>query len=861
MPLLHDHTLCGCRHASLDGFASAQAPRHYPPDLSIEPVHMDIRLHVEVDAKRATGQVTHTLAINTPGARELVLHAVALDIYEVVDAGDVKVAWRHDGELLTITWPEGLTAGQERSLTIRYSVERPDSGLFFSAPDAAYPKRARWACTDHETERARHWLPCVDLPQVRCKLDFHLRADKHFTILANGELIDEQPHEDGVTKTAHWSLDWPCPSYITCFALGEFSTFEDGSWQDKPLAYFAASEHTSEDLERTFGRTRDMLEWLTGKLDCALPYPKYFQFALPGIGGAMENISLVSWDDVFVMDETLATEWTWLIDQINIHEMAHSYFGDAIVCRDFAHAWLKESWATYIESCWLEHRHGEDELLYDFHRNMYSYFTEADTSYKRPIVTNVYETSWHMYDRHLYPGGGARLHMLRRQLGDEVFWAGVQDYVKNNLGKAVETHDFRVALERRSGKSLVRWFDQWIHSAGYPHVEVKYAWDAKKNEARFSITQKQVKEDARLHGSRHEVDPVFVMDLELGWRVDGVDHHSTLTLNRRTHEHVVKMDANPEMVRVDPDNKLVMKLDFNPGDDLLTTQLERAPDVIGRILAAKELIALHKPKHIARVLAHYEKESFWGVRQQIVQALAKSTLQPALDALVSLCAVERDGLVLESLVRALGAFKDEQVVGTLLGMLDRGLPYRARMAAYEVLGAQREQAPYELLVERAQRRTFGHFPQSGALKGLALTRRAESLDVLIKVSRRIHDAQPHRVRAAACRGIGELATYLDEPARERAIDHLTGMLRDADQEVGSAASYALISARALGARGAVLSFAKTLAHQDRVDLERAVGGLTASKESARIKQLEGELETLRKAQRDLRERVDKLDDK
>ena len=34
--------------------------------------------------------------------------------------------------------------------------------------------------------------------------------------------------------------------------------------------------------------------------------------------------------------------------------MAHSYFGDAVVCRDFAHAWLKESWATYIEHAWLE---------------------------------------------------------------------------------------------------------------------------------------------------------------------------------------------------------------------------------------------------------------------------------------------------------------------------------------------------------------------------------------------------------------------------------------------------------------------------------------------------------------------------
>ena len=68
----------------------------------------------------------------------------------------------------------------------------------------------------------------------------------------------------------------------------------------------------------------------------------------------MENISLVSWDERFVIDERLASEWTYLLDAVNVHEMAHSYFGDAVVCRDFAHAWLKESWATYIEQVWRE---------------------------------------------------------------------------------------------------------------------------------------------------------------------------------------------------------------------------------------------------------------------------------------------------------------------------------------------------------------------------------------------------------------------------------------------------------------------------------------------------------------------------
>src|SRR5690606_2575699 len=112
--------------------------------------------------------------------------------------------------------------------------------------------------------------------------------------------------------------------------------------------------------------------------------------------------------------------------------------------------------ATYTESCWLEHKYGEDDYLYDFYANARSYFDEADGRYRRPLVTREYNSSWDMYDMHLYPGGACRLHTLRRELGDEVFWAGVRDYVATYSGRTVETEDFRRTMEAVSGRSLVR---------------------------------------------------------------------------------------------------------------------------------------------------------------------------------------------------------------------------------------------------------------------------------------------------------------------------------------------------------------------------------------------------------------------
>jgi aminopeptidase N len=154
---------------------------------------------------------------------------------------------------------------------------------------------------------------------------------------------------------------------------------------------------------RSFGKTPKMVEWLGGKLGQPFPWPKYYQIASKFIGGAMENISLVTWTDLYVMDETLYKERGLGVELTNIHEMAHTYFGDLIVIRHFDHAWLKESWATYFEALWLEDTWNNDEFRYEMYGNAERYFAETN-KYVRPIVTNKYEYSWAMFDSHTYPG-------------------------------------------------------------------------------------------------------------------------------------------------------------------------------------------------------------------------------------------------------------------------------------------------------------------------------------------------------------------------------------------------------------------------------------------------------------------------
>src|SRR5690606_32982005 len=181
---------------------------------------------------------------------------------------------------------------------------------------------------------ARHWLCTVDLPAARPTLRFRITADASLTLLANGKLVGEHTTGEGkgATKTAEWVLEQRCPSYLTCFAVGDFVRWNGGEVDGVPIACFAPRELYDEaHLERAFRNTAAMLAWLPQRLGVPYPYPKYFQFAVPDIGGAMENISLVSWDDRFLLDAALETEERQLLDVINLHEMAHTWFGDLVV--------------------------------------------------------------------------------------------------------------------------------------------------------------------------------------------------------------------------------------------------------------------------------------------------------------------------------------------------------------------------------------------------------------------------------------------------------------------------------------------------------------------------------------------------
>jgi aminopeptidase N len=103
--------------------------------------------------------------------------------------------------------------------------------------------------------------------------------------------------------------------------------------------------------------------------------------------------------------------------------------------------------------------------------------------------------------------------MLRRQLGDTIFWKGIRTYYNRFAGKNAVTGDLCNVMEEVSGKNLKPFFQQWLFTAGHPKLEISWQYIAAKKAVAVTVIQQQ--------------SPVFKFPLEL--QVNNKIHTADIT--------------------------------------------------------------------------------------------------------------------------------------------------------------------------------------------------------------------------------------------------------------------------------------------------------------------------------------------
>jgi aminopeptidase N len=90
-----------------------------------------------------------------------------------------------------------------------------------------------------------------------------------------------------------------------------------------------------------------------------------------------------------------------------------------------------------------------------------------------------------------YQKGAWVLHMLRYELGDEVFIRGLQVYYKRFYNSNALTEDLQSVMEEVSGRSLGKFFKQWLYTAGQPELKIWHEKGTTKGMINVYIEQDQ----------------------------------------------------------------------------------------------------------------------------------------------------------------------------------------------------------------------------------------------------------------------------------------------------------------------------------------------------------------------------------
>ena len=343
---------------------------------------------------------------------------------------------------------------------------------------------------DNWPNRARFWIPSVDHPSDKATVTWTVRAPRGRTVVANGALVETRALGTGrrARVLTRWRESKPIAPYLMVIAAAPLVEFDLGQTacglaelrRCVPQSVYVAPEQRKV-LPGAFRRSGEIVRFFASTV-APFPYEKLAHLQSATRFGGMENAGAIFYSDDLFRNRRASDEG------VIAHETAHQWFGDAVTEREWPHLWLSEGFATYFAALWTQHARGDSAFRADMARIRDRVTEDTAVVRTRPVIDTVTTDLLELLNRNSYEKGAFVLHMLRTDLGDNSFFAGIRDYyIRHKHGTAL-TADLQSSLEKVSGRSLGGFFEQWLRRPGYPELEITWS-DSALTSLSIAITQ------------------------------------------------------------------------------------------------------------------------------------------------------------------------------------------------------------------------------------------------------------------------------------------------------------------------------------------------------------------------------------
>ncbi len=412
----------------------------------IDILEYDLKLNVFHQANRIKENAKIKLVAANKGLSE-----IELDFYDnfkinFVKLNDTMAKYEYDNNKIIIFRNNNFVVD---TLLVEIDFEGEPQNLGMGSFAMEQKNGKHFISTLNEPIYASTWFPCNDTPTDKATTKISITNDSNIVSLSNGKLANVIT--TGERRTYIWESQYPIATYLISIYSGEYKHFREMYYSENDSMHidYYVMEENIKNAKNDFANHPKYLK-VFSKMFGEYPFikDKYGVAEILWQLGAMESQTITGFGGVFISGMNFN-------ESILIHELAHNWWGNSVTIKSWKDIWLSEGFARYAEALYYEKTTGIKSLISTMH------------SFKQNINISdnhtLYNPGINLFTSNIYNKGAWVLHMLRKEIGDSLFFNGLKSYYNKYKYGNVDTEDFQKYFETISNKNLDKFFSQWVY--------------------------------------------------------------------------------------------------------------------------------------------------------------------------------------------------------------------------------------------------------------------------------------------------------------------------------------------------------------------------------------------------------------
>jgi aminopeptidase N len=223
--------------------------------------------------------------------------------------------------------------------------------------------------------------------------------------------------------------------------------------------------------------------------------------------------------------------------------LAHQWWGGQVSPATMNDAWITNGMSRYAELMYLEDSSGKNAFqsaITDISAGALAYDTEPLTTIGRLDPFSP------QFQSMTLEKGAMVFHMLRWEMGDDVFNKFLRAILSQYADKSVRSSNVQTIAEKQSNLELQPFFAQWLDGTGAPAFADKY-----------SVFRLGDNKGFRTVGAITQDLDLFRMPIELRIETDGKTEIRRVDISGSDSQYSIETFGRPRRISIDPDNWLL----------------------------------------------------------------------------------------------------------------------------------------------------------------------------------------------------------------------------------------------------------------------------------------------------------------